>query len=139
MQNGNSVGNKVKIAEKDSRDNKVQILLSEFIPEFNQAKFTLASGKTMILNIGQFYLEKICYPFDIPEAERCILKYSNTNELGNSFKGNYMLSCNSKYKIITLIPKRVKETGFTQNIKEVLKDGKDTSFQYGCSIPLRIF
>lgn len=139
LQNGSSVSNKVKISANDTKDNKVQISLSEFVPEFNQTKFTMASGKTITLNVGQFYLEKISYPFDIDKDDQCSLKTSNTTELGNSFQGSYTLSSKDKYKLIMLSPKKASETGFTQNTKETTQAGEDIAYQYSCSVPLDYF
>ena len=34
---------------------------------------------------------------------------------------------------------KAKETGFTQNVKEISQEGNDISYQYNCSVPLEYF
>ncbi len=140
FQNHRAVSGEIQIKDGDVIWNKVTIGLTEFVPEFNRAEFTLAEGKTMILNVGQYYLEKLDYKENVlKDNESYHLNNCTTHEHANRILSEYDFSIGNLSKLNVKIPNKILELGYSQNLVEKYRNKSMVSYKYSGEIPLNYF
>lgn len=96
IQDNEQVTNKTTVNSPNILDNKLYFTLNEFIPSFNKAQLTLDNGRTIIINTGQYILQKYISQENIPENKLKFLDSGNfQNKLG---KITYSAQFNYKEK-----------------------------------------
>ncbi len=139
LQDNLLVSKKVKTDDEKIDNNKMIIILSEYIKEFNKIRIYTKSGKTVDINVGQYYFDL----FSIPENphNKLALDSYHTLDLENSYEGNFEFVGEKLPKIELYIPDRFKGLNILQQ-KLQLTDSDNLNrykYKYTCTIPKEYF
>lgn len=117
-------------------ENKITLTFQRFIPHFDHMKVTLDNGQEIILDTGQYYLEKFA---DDSIRQSNLLKIKQYHDSFN--KGEYSLevvvSKNKESKVDYLFPEKARK--YIKNIVFKQKDlGTDIQYTLKCKIDKKL-
>lgn len=139
FQNSSIVTKNVTTDDEKIDSNKMTIILSEYIKEFNKIRIYTKSAKVVDINVGQYYFDLISIPQN-PNNELALDKY-HTFDLENSYEGNFEFVGKKLPKIELHIPERLKGLNILQQ-KLQLTDSDNLNsykYKYTCTISKEYF
>lgn len=138
FQDHEQVTTKTTVNSPNIVDNKLYFTLNEFVPSFNKAQLTLNNGKTVIINTGQYILQKYVSQENIPENKLKLLDSGNfQNKLGKltyTAKFKYKMKSNEQ-DVEVILPNDLIPLRKSINFKQVSVDEKSSTYRLGLSFP----